>query len=419
VPEEGEDYIVMTFLESPITLSLDLAKPRYHPGEEILIKAELKSDAAPLTGASVTAEIKRPDGSIENTTLYDDGSHNDEAANDGIYANPYTNTSLWGNYDVTVTASGTVDDEQFAREAFAMVWVEQYPDLTLSDSDIYLSNNNPDPGEEITINATIHNVGEADAHNTSILFYAGDPATNGILAGEDVIDVEAGDSAEACIEWTAVEGVKEICVLVSPYNEFLEQYYTNNRACAQLLYPDIWIDILTSQESIGIEQHTSVIETLTNEPCNLTVYIKNTGAEALHNVQILTNVGVIEDVGDIDEGEVRQVPIEFTPTIPGLSALNVTVKSDEIEKNVTRTLLIEKFDFTVSIPKTQYDQNEPVPINISITNEVPNMRFIDTKIEINISNSNFNKTFEIPLLSLGPMVTKNTTFTWDTTGVNG
>ena len=202
-------------------------------------------------------------------------------------------------------------------------------------------------------------------------------------------------------------------------NDTLDQMNTSTVSIfIRSTQPDMFIDILKADETPGIEQHLAVIEALADQLCNLRVYINNTGYGTLNNVQVLTNVGINKNVGEINEGESKQVSIEFTPTIPGLTSFNATVKSDEIERNASRALLVQKFDFTVSIPKTQYDQNEPVPINISITNEVQNMRFIDAKIEIDISNSNFNKTFKIPLLSLGPMVTKNTTFTWDTTGVN-
>ena len=202
-------------------------------------------------------------------------------------------------------------------------------------------------------------------------------------------------------------------------NDTLDQMNTSTVSIfIRSTQPDMFVDILKSDETPGIEQHTGVIETLADEPCNLTVYIRNTGYGTLNNVQILTNVNVTKDVGNINEGEEKLVSVQFTPTIPGLIGLNATVKSDEIDKNVTRTLLVEKFDFIVSIPKTEYNQSEPIPVNISVTSEVPNMRFIDLKIEINISSNPFNQTFDIPLLSLAPFVTKNITFTWDTTGVN-
>ena len=227
VSEEGENYTVLTLLETNITLSLSLQKYQYDPNEPINITANLTYGSEAITNASVTAKIKRPDDTTEKITLYDDGLHGDNQTNDGIYANAYTNTSSWGTYDITVTASGELNEEQFEREAFAAVWVEQYPDLTINT--ISFSNDKPNPGENITINATIHNIGEADANNASILFYDGEPAS-GELIGEDVVNVTANATANASVSWTALSGTHHIYVLISPYNEFLEENYTNNLA---------------------------------------------------------------------------------------------------------------------------------------------------------------------------------------------
>jgi len=226
---EGEHYTVMTFLETTVTLSLNLARYQYDPGDEVNITAELKRGQTAMTEASVTAEIRRPDESDESITLYDDGLHNDNEADDGIYANNYANTDMRGTYGITVTAYGTVDSEQFARESFATVWVEQYLDLTLGASDICFSDGLPFAGDSITIAATIYNIGDADTNNASILFYDGEPA-DGELIGEDTISVGAGQAAEASISWNAAAGEHEICVLISPFNEFLEKDYTNNKA---------------------------------------------------------------------------------------------------------------------------------------------------------------------------------------------
>jgi hypothetical protein len=146
-----------------------------------------------------------------------------------LYSNMYTNSSLWGTYETTVTANGTVDGAQFSRESYAKVWVEQYPDLTLDESDIYFSVETPLDGERITINATFYNIGEADANNASILFYDGTPA-NGTLIGECTINATAGEAENASVQWNATCGTHQINVLISSYNEFLELNYTNNIA---------------------------------------------------------------------------------------------------------------------------------------------------------------------------------------------
>ena len=229
VSDTGTKFTFTTFLESDLFVGVNTSKNIFDPGEEINISAYVGSNESAFTGALVVAKISKPDNTTENITLYDDGLHNDNQTNDGIYANTYTNTSSWGTYHITVSATGTLDGEEFERQAFTTVWVEQYPDLTLNASDISFSNDAPLVGENITINATIHNIGEANATNATILFYGGDPM-KGTTIGEDVVNVSVNATANASVSWIAKAGVHEIYVLISPYNEFLEKNYTNNRA---------------------------------------------------------------------------------------------------------------------------------------------------------------------------------------------
>ncbi len=272
-------------------------------------------------------------------------------------------------------------------------------------------------GDDFFLNAMVFNSGDlsSDAVNLSITtppnVTAADNKTSVDLG---IIDAHKNKIYTFKISQNESEDFA-ILLNASSTNATAENY-----AFVNIIQPNMFVDILNLKEgeTPGTEQHTDVVETLADEPCNLTIYIKNTGDEDLSNVQILTNVGVTENVSDINEKQNKSVPIEFTPTTPGLSGFNVTVKSDEIERTVTRTLLVEKFNLTVSTPKTEYDQNEPVPIDISVKNEVPGIRFIDFKIEINISNSNYSQTFEIPLLSLAPFVTVTKSCSWDTTGVD-
>jgi len=228
ITEEGQ-YTLMTLLNTTVTLTLDWQKSQYDIFEPMLITASLANGNESIMNASIDAKILKPDNTTETMILYDDGLHNDTQANDGVYANTFTNTSLWGPYYITITANGSVNNEQFAREAFATAWVEQYPDLCLSESDIGFSKETATEGEIITINATVHNIGEADANNASILFYDGNPA-NGTLIGEYTLNVISGEAEIASIGWSATRGTHQINVQVSPYNEFLELNYTNNIA---------------------------------------------------------------------------------------------------------------------------------------------------------------------------------------------
>jgi len=230
VPQEGVKYGISAFLGTETALSIAPGKNQHEPGEHINITAELTHGTQGIIEATVAADIRRPDDTIDNIILYDDGLHNDSQANDGVYANEYTNTSLWGMYTIIVTGSGLVNGEEFERQDFSTAWVKLYPDLSIDASDISFSNNSPNEGENITINATIHNIGDADAGNASILFYDGEPKW-GNQIGENVVTVLSGGSAEASVSWTAVPGDHVIYVGTSPFNTmFYESDYSNNAA---------------------------------------------------------------------------------------------------------------------------------------------------------------------------------------------
>lgn len=74
----------------------------------------------PVRGAKVVASVDHPDGKTDTLQLFDDGNHGDGTANDGIYGNLYTRTTIAsptaqpdngstsanGSYSVRVDASG-------------------------------------------------------------------------------------------------------------------------------------------------------------------------------------------------------------------------------------------------------------------------------------------------------------------------
>jgi len=124
VPPEGEEYTTVVEMETNLTLSLLTDKNVYNLNEWVNLLANLMNNDIPVIGASVTAEIERPDGSVDNIILYDDGAHNDIEANDGNYANVYTNITISGNYDISALATGRINGEQFERSAFTSIEIK-------------------------------------------------------------------------------------------------------------------------------------------------------------------------------------------------------------------------------------------------------------------------------------------------------
>jgi pimeloyl-ACP methyl ester carboxylesterase len=112
-----EGYVAMGFLEgSPVEFSASTDAVYYGPGDSMVVTAELTEGSAPLTGAAVTAHIQKPSGPTSSMPLYDDGSHSDQHASDGIYTNSFADTLEPGYYGVVAVASGsTTSGHSFTR----------------------------------------------------------------------------------------------------------------------------------------------------------------------------------------------------------------------------------------------------------------------------------------------------------------
>jgi hypothetical protein len=228
VPQDGNPYYVQVALKSNTTLYIVQGSPEYKPGEPINITADLTQGSVGITDAFVTADIMTPGNVTDKLILYDDGLHSDGKADDGRYANVYTNTSSWGFYYITVTGSGIVNGMEFQRQASETVWAELHPDLSVNASEIYFSNDNPDEGEEITITATIRNIGEADARQVKVYFDDEEPYRESI--GVDMITLPKGGSAQARVTWVAIPGDHIIRVQAIALDADSDEDYSNDSA---------------------------------------------------------------------------------------------------------------------------------------------------------------------------------------------
>ena len=110
---------------------------------------------------------------------------------------------------------------------------EQLPDLTLSPEDISFSNPNPEVGETVTITATIHNEGNADANDVVVQFFDGDPDAGGTQIGDDqTIDSIGGNggTGTAQVDEGEVRENKYIYVKVDSDDSIPEANEENNYA---------------------------------------------------------------------------------------------------------------------------------------------------------------------------------------------
>ena len=68
-------------------------------GEPVHVMARTTEAWWPIPGADVRVTVTRPDGSTVTERLYDDGVHDDGAANDATFGLNFTSTTQKGYYD--------------------------------------------------------------------------------------------------------------------------------------------------------------------------------------------------------------------------------------------------------------------------------------------------------------------------------
>jgi predicted transcriptional regulator len=115
-----------------------------------------------------------------------------------------------------------------------MVEIEYYPDLYISYGDIELSRYSPYSGEDITINVTIHNIGDSDARDVEVLIspitrHGSKIPLDGIKQNIEFIGSE--NSTRLIIPWMAEPpAVNIIKVTIDPENAIGELDEENNEA---------------------------------------------------------------------------------------------------------------------------------------------------------------------------------------------
>jgi PKD repeat protein len=121
VPGEGHSYAAMAFLDSPVSLSASANPTSVLQGDVITLIAEPQEAGVPIAGATATVAVTKPDSTVQNVTLRDDGSGCDPQADDGSYCEMFTDTATAGIYSFLFQVSGTVASGPFDRQELVLV----------------------------------------------------------------------------------------------------------------------------------------------------------------------------------------------------------------------------------------------------------------------------------------------------------
>jgi subtilase family serine protease/DNA repair exonuclease SbcCD nuclease subunit len=107
------------------------------------------------------------------------------------------------------------------------------PDLAIDTPNISFTNPYPIEGENIMINATIHNIGTANATNVTVQFFDGNPMNSTrIGANQTIASINIGENKSVSVVWNTTEeaGGNCIWVVVDPSDSIKEVDEGNNQA---------------------------------------------------------------------------------------------------------------------------------------------------------------------------------------------
>ncbi|NOZ58211.1 MAG: hypothetical protein GXO66_01325 [Euryarchaeota archaeon] len=113
----GEEVVTRVTLDTTLRAELYVNSSSLIQGEAIKMVVAVSNGNTPVAGATVTAQITKPNGDVVRIPLYDDGTHGDSSANDGNYTGIFSDTALAGVYKIKSTATGSYAGSRFTRES--------------------------------------------------------------------------------------------------------------------------------------------------------------------------------------------------------------------------------------------------------------------------------------------------------------
>ncbi len=102
-------------------------------------------------------------------------------------------------------------------------------------SEIKFSNNNPNQGETIKINAAIKNIGQKNATNVKVSFF-----DEQYLIKQNIISIDGKNETNTSVDWLARGGKHEIKLVIDPEDEIFEYNETNN-TLKKVIFGKDWI----------------------------------------------------------------------------------------------------------------------------------------------------------------------------------
>lgn len=304
------------------------------------------------------------------------------------------------------------------------------PDLAVFPEDILFSDSRPVAGNQITIQATVHNLGGEDVSGVVVRFFDGEPGGGGFEIGNALVAVAAKATAAAEVTWTASPvGWHMIYVVVDPAAPETDE--TNNQAGMDIVVNEEAItgpDLRIRAEDISFNP-ASPIEC---QPVTIRANVYNQGNMKANNVKVafydgetFIDGGVISE---ISSGDTRSVEITWDPMgQAGRNYIHVKVDPnyDIVETNELNNKALQSVDVIVPdspdlrVTEISYQPANPmegdeVAITAVVRNCGPEVAEARVEFEAGGTALGSGKVYHLGAGESGEME-----ITWDTSGQEG
>jgi len=236
------------------------------------------------------------------------------------------------------------------------------PDIAIYSENIFFSSNNPVETENITINATILNIGDENATGVVIQFFESDPNNGLTQIGEDItVDIAKESNITVTAYWTAKIGSYRIVISADPpiaaNGSITELNESNNNASKAIVIPAYitYYGYITSDIVLG-------------SPSNLSIFVWFNESNVAGNLFVVDSDSRIEWNSLIALGINLSSQSRMDDFLDADIALNMTFLSDSLNRTFTsNNLPIQSDNFTI------YGNNIT---NVAIVNSTNNTNFI-------------------------------------------
>lgn len=198
-------------------------------GDTQTIKAKITDKSGnSIPGSSISRVQATFSNDDETILLFDDGNHNDDLAEDGIYAGEWkinTVDALLSETPIIVTVEAS--HSSLTASQNSVTGTIKYPDLAINIVSWTPNDYHPKNGETIEFTAEVENKGSQDANGFSINYYIENVETY----SSTIPQISAGQKYTDKFTWTVNQGGDvEVKVYVDAFNVILEGNEVNNEA---------------------------------------------------------------------------------------------------------------------------------------------------------------------------------------------